>query len=49
MNALKLAKALIVEFLSETIKNKDSAKAKKIRGIVTEIRDACNQFLDTFE
>lgn len=49
MNGLKLAKVLIVEFLSETIKNKDSAKAKKIKGIVTEIRAACNQFLDSFE
>jgi hypothetical protein len=48
MKALKLAKVLLVEYLTETIKNKDSAKAQKAKKIVTEVRDACNQFLDVF-
>ncbi len=47
--ALKLAKGIFVDELKETVKNKDSKKAQRLKGVVTEVRDACDQFLEVFE
>lgn len=38
----------LVQFLASTIKNRDSAKAKKILAAVRRLRDACTLFLANF-
>jgi hypothetical protein len=45
---IQIFKGAFVAYVSSTIKNKDSAKAKKVRAIVTEIAEACGLFLATF-